>query len=120
MLNKLQELQGSFNELAEREAKLSQEKLDISKQRLELNELWKKIFKNRCSLCKIDARTTEISEKLFRKNNNDSLDSVPTNNYLDFINNKLYEKNILNDVDDILNLDKRVNLESIIAAGNVV
>lgn len=64
MMIKLQHLQRNFNELSEREAKLSQEKLELSKERIELQTMRKRLFEDRCSLCKIGEKSQEISEML--------------------------------------------------------
>lgn len=113
MISKLQELHRNFNELADREAKISQEKTEISKDRLQLNNLRKKLFQNRCSLCKIDDRTKEITGLLTKDNNQvlNVTDSTAVDSYL----NSTRRINIMNDIDDVLNIDNLLNSDSLIA-----
>lgn len=64
MLIKLAHLQRNFRELSEREAKLSQDKLDLSKERMEMQALRKQQLQSRCSLCKIGEKSKELSNIL--------------------------------------------------------
>lgn len=63
-MSKIQHLQRNFNELSVREAKLSHEKLELCKERMELQAMRKKLFQTRCSLCKIGEKSKEISDML--------------------------------------------------------
>lgn len=49
-----------------REQNLSAQKLELSKERLELQVMRRKIYQSRCSLCKIGDRSKEISALLTR------------------------------------------------------
>lgn len=57
-------LQQNVQELADREAKLSQERYDLSRDRLELQSLRRKLFDSRCSLCKIGERSQQLGDML--------------------------------------------------------
>lgn len=62
LLTKLQRLQDNYIELTEREAKLSQAKMDLGKERMELQGLRQQLRQSKCSLCRIGAQNREISE----------------------------------------------------------
>lgn len=49
-------------ELTEREAKLAQAKMELGKERMELQNLKQQLRQSKCSLCRIGAKNTEISE----------------------------------------------------------
>lgn len=49
-------------ELTEREAKLSQAKMELGKERMELQHLRQQLRQSKCSLCRIGVKNTEISE----------------------------------------------------------
>lgn len=61
---KLRLLQQNGQELADRQAKLSQERYDLSRDRLELQAMRRKVFESRCSLCKIGERSQQLGEML--------------------------------------------------------
>jgi Fas-binding factor 1 len=61
---KYQLFQRQMRELGEREDRLAREKIEMSKERLELQALRKKLYQSRCSLCKIGERSQEISDIL--------------------------------------------------------
>lgn len=58
----MQTLQDSYIELTEREAKLSQAKMELGKERMELQGLRQQLRQSKCSLCRIGAQNREISE----------------------------------------------------------
>lgn len=62
LLTKLQTLQDSYIELTEREAKLSQAKMELGKERMELQILRQQLRQSKCSLCRIGVQNREISE----------------------------------------------------------
>lgn len=49
-------------ELTEREAKLAQAKMELGKERMELEHLKQQLRQSKCSLCRIGVKNTEISE----------------------------------------------------------
>lgn len=49
-------------ELTEREAKLSQAKMELGKERMELQHLRQQLRQSKCSLCRIGVKNAEISE----------------------------------------------------------
>lgn len=49
-------------ELTEREAKLAQAKMELGKERMELQHLRQQLRQSKCSLCRIGEKNTEISE----------------------------------------------------------
>jgi hypothetical protein len=53
VFTKFQVLQKHANELADRESSIASEKLQISKERLELQALKQKLAESKCSLCRI-------------------------------------------------------------------
>lgn len=61
---KLKLLQSQYQDLNRRETKLSQSRLDLSRERLELQTLRKKLYQSRCSLCKIGERSQELTDLL--------------------------------------------------------
>lgn len=61
---KLRMIHQNGQELADREAKLSQERYDLSRDRLELQSMRRKIFESRCSLCKIGERSQQLGNML--------------------------------------------------------
>lgn len=62
LLTKLQNLQENYIELTEREAKLSQAKMELGKERMDLQGLRRQLRQSKCSLCRIGAQNHEISE----------------------------------------------------------
>lgn len=64
ILIKLQVLQKHKKQLHERESKLSIEKLNLSRERMQIDEQRRKALDNRCSLCKIGEKSMEISNLL--------------------------------------------------------
>lgn len=65
---KLKLLQSQYQDLNIRETKLSQNRLDLSRERLELQSVRKKLYQSRCSLCKIGERSQELTELLTNEN----------------------------------------------------
>lgn len=61
---KLQILQQHSRDLTMRESTLSKEKLEFSQEKLELQAVRKKMYENRCSLCKIGEKSEEINKML--------------------------------------------------------
>lgn len=70
ILLKLQLLQRHKKELHERESKLSLEKLNLSKERMQMDEERRTALDNRCSLCKIGEKSMEISNLLSNTHTN--------------------------------------------------
>jgi hypothetical protein len=70
IFTKFQVLQKHANEIAERESKMANEKLEISKERMQLQALKQKLSETKCSLCKIGeesiglARNSERTDQL--------------------------------------------------------
>lgn len=62
LLLKLHSLQENYIELTDREAKLSQAKLELGKERVELQGARQQLRQSKCSLCRIDAQNREIAE----------------------------------------------------------
>lgn len=118
--NQIQIFQKQLRELTEREAKVSQDKLEISKERLELQKLKKKVFDNRCSLCKIGERSQELSNLITKEDTHRGLESNPSsnpqfvsNNGLPFNSNNVEQ--FLNRNTELLNIGNNfeINLEDI-------
>lgn len=74
MLEKLQSLQHSYTELTEREVKLSQAKLELSRERMRIQQLAKQFYENRCSLCRLSDQRLEMPDML---NTNHELNAMP-------------------------------------------
>lgn len=60
--------------MALRESTLAKEKLTISHERIELQELRKKLYESRCSLCKIGEKSQELSQILSKTEKNPESD----------------------------------------------
>ncbi|XP_063709114.1 cingulin-like protein 1 [Culicoides brevitarsis] len=93
ILIKLQVLQRHKKELHERESKLSIEKLNLSRERMQLDNVRRKQLDNRCSLCKIGEKSMEISNLLSTTTPNDN---IP-------------EQNIFDTADDDIDVDLSLN-----------
>lgn len=61
---KMRLLQQNGQELADRESKHSQDRYDLSRERLELQAMRRKILDSRCSLCKIGERSQQLGDML--------------------------------------------------------
>lgn len=55
-------LQENFAHLIDRETKLSQAKIDLSKERITLQHLAKQLRQSKCSLCRIGIQNNELSD----------------------------------------------------------
>lgn len=97
ILIKLQVLQRHKKDLHERESKLSLEKLNLSKERMQMDEQRRKAFDNRCSLCKIGEKSMDISSLLSNTQTN-----VPHN-----------ENNLNNMLNDDIDVDLNVSLNKL-------
>lgn len=64
MYAKVNQLQQSYRDLTFRERSLSQAKLEMAKERIELQSLHNKLSQTRCSLCKIGERSQELADIL--------------------------------------------------------
>lgn len=62
--SKLDILQQHSRDLLQREHNVSAQKLELSKERLELQSIRRKLYQSRCSLCKIGDRSKEITDLL--------------------------------------------------------
>lgn len=71
LLEKMQGLQHSYTDLTEREVKLSQAKLELSRERMRLQQMTKQFYENRCSLCKVSDQPDVLTA------NNDINSSMP-------------------------------------------
>lgn len=117
VLIKLQLIQKHSRELSQKEANLSEERLEISRERLEIQSLRKKLYQSRCSLCKIDDRSKEISDILTK--NDDSENPKLDLNQMDFNKIDQYLDNEVANSMNQMNLisggygDFEVNLENI-------
>lgn len=117
VLIKLQMIQKHSRELSQKEANLSEERLEISRERLEIQSLRKKLYQSRCSLCKIDDRSKEISDILTK--NDDSENPKLDLNQMDFNQIDQYLDNEVANSMSQMNLisggygDFEVNLENI-------
>ncbi|XP_050079539.1 fas-binding factor 1 [Anopheles maculipalpis] len=61
---KMQLVQRQFREVSEREDRLAKEKIEFSKERMELQAARRKMLQTRCSLCKIGDKSQEIGDLL--------------------------------------------------------
>ena len=109
MMIKLQHLQRNFKELAERETTLSQAKLEISKERLELQTMRRKLFQTRCSLCKIGEQSKEISELLTRSDKEQHMPMLSIGGEAGPLDNfamSEFHAKILNEIDSTNDVDQ--------------
>lgn len=67
LLERVAAAQRAQHELTAREQRCAQERLDVSRERLELQAVRGELYRNRCSLCKIGERSKELGEMLTRK-----------------------------------------------------
>lgn len=56
------QLQRQWQEMVGREQKLADERLEMSRERLEMQALTRRLSETRCSLCKIGDRTKELAD----------------------------------------------------------
>lgn len=71
----MQDLQHSYTELTEREVKLSQAKLELSRERMRLQQLTKQFYETRCSLCKLSDQRLEMPDML--NTSNEYMHAIP-------------------------------------------
>ncbi|XP_053675089.1 fas-binding factor 1 homolog [Anopheles nili] len=64
MLLKVQLVQRQFREVSEREDRLAKDKIEFSKERMELQAARRKLSQTRCSLCKIGDKSQELGDIL--------------------------------------------------------
>lgn len=55
--------------MSDRESKIANQKIELSKERLELQSLRRKLYDSRCSLCKIGDQTSELKSIIQRDPN---------------------------------------------------
>lgn len=70
-------MQQHSRDLLTREKSVSAQKLELSKERLELQSIRRKLYQSRCSLCKIGDRSKELSDILTKDQQPDSLYPLP-------------------------------------------
>lgn len=99
LIEKITMLQQNYRDLTNREQNLSQAKLEMTKERLELQSIRNKLYQSRCSLCKIGERSQELAD-ILTKNTKD-------NEFLTTLNNSNEIAEIKNDYKsfDMPNLD---------------
>uniref|UniRef100_A0A182PI42 Fas-binding factor 1 C-terminal domain-containing protein n=1 Tax=Anopheles epiroticus TaxID=199890 RepID=A0A182PI42_9DIPT len=73
---KIQLIQRQFREVSEREDRLAKEKIEFSKERLELQAARRKLLQTRCSLCKIGDKSQEIAGDLLTTNTDSVADDL--------------------------------------------
>ncbi|EAA07126.4 AGAP010444-PA, partial [Anopheles gambiae str. PEST] len=73
---KMQLIQRQFREVSEREDRLAKEKIEFSKERLELQAARRKLLQTRCSLCKIGDKSQEIAGDLLTTNTDSVADDL--------------------------------------------
>lgn len=92
-----------------REQNVSAQKLELSKERLELQSIKRKLYQSRCSLCKIGDRSKEISE-LLTKNGKQPDSSFQVPNTIDEIAEEPFKE--LTNFDDLIDAELAQSLEN--------
>lgn len=92
-----------------REQNVSAQKLELSKERLELQSIRRKLYQSRCSLCKIGDRSKEISE-LLTKNGKQPDSSFQVPNTIDEIAEEPFKE--LTNFDDLIDAELAQSLEN--------
>lgn len=92
-----------------REENVSAQKLELSKERLELQSIRRKLYQSRCSLCKIGDRSKEISD-LLTKNDKRPDNSFPVPNTIDDIAEEPFKE--LRNFDDMIDAELAQSLEN--------
>lgn len=77
VIAKLQIIQKNARDLSQRELTLANDKLAISQERVAIQNLRKKLFESRCSLCKIGEQSKELSDILTRSEVVPTMDDLP-------------------------------------------
>lgn len=109
-------MQQNWRDLAQRETKHGEEKLAMSRERLELQAMRKKLYLSRCSLCKIGERSQEISDLLMKnegttnRNQSSAIDDLPN---LDLDQMAYQNYTFTNQIDDMFDLDMLTELNKI-------
>lgn len=99
-------MQQNYRDLTNRERNLSQAKLEMAKERLELQSLRNKLSQTRCSLCKIGERSQELADILTKSNNDNAFYSTAADGINDGADRATNEMNFKSSFDvDMPNLD---------------
>lgn len=94
-------------ELTEREAKLSQTKMELGKERVELQHMRQQLRQSKCSLCRIGYKNAEISELDPLKDITTHDKSIPK---FDFLSSNSFDglqqrlTNVESMIDDVINV----------------
>lgn len=73
LTEKLHSLQENYIELTGRESNLSQAKIDLGKERMELQYLRQQLMQSKCSLCRIGVQNTELDISIQNKPSNNPI-----------------------------------------------
>uniref|UniRef100_A0A182K4N9 Fas-binding factor 1 C-terminal domain-containing protein n=1 Tax=Anopheles christyi TaxID=43041 RepID=A0A182K4N9_9DIPT len=73
---RMQLMQQQFRDVSEREDRLAKEKIEFSKDRLELQAMRRKLLQTRCSLCKIGDKSQDIAGDLLTTNTDSVADDL--------------------------------------------
>lgn len=92
-----------------REQNVSAQKLELSKERLELQSIRRKLYQSRCSLCKIGDRSKEISD-ILTKNDKQPDSSFLVPNTIDEIAEEPFKE--LTNFDDLIDAELAQSLEN--------
>lgn len=92
-----------------REQNVSAQKLELSKERLELQSIRRKLYQSRCSLCKIGDRSKGISD-ILTKNDQQPDNSFQVPNTIDAIADGPFKD--LSNFDDMIDAELAQSLEN--------
>lgn len=118
-MEKLQDLQHNYAELTEREVKLSQAKMELSRERMRLQQMTKQFYEQRCSLCKLSDRRMEDFDNVTKNNDMHTLAAQPesrmptVDELLNSDAHSIIDKLLLK-LDQLPNQNKRSTVENIL------
>lgn len=108
--SKLEILQQHSRDLMRREQNVSAQKLELSKERLEIQSIRRKLYQSRCSLCKIGDRSKELSDFL-TKTDQQPEHSFQVPNTIDDIAEEPFKE--LTNFDNIIDAELAQSLEDL-------
>ncbi|KAG4070377.1 hypothetical protein HA402_006519 [Bradysia odoriphaga] len=109
--SKLEILQQQSRDVMHREQNLSAQKLELSKERLELQSIQRKLYQSRCSLCKIGDRSKEISNLLSQKDQQAERTAFQVPNTIDEIAEEPFKE--LSNFDEMIDAELAQSLDHI-------
>lgn len=103
-------MQQHSRDLLHREQNVSAQKLELSRERLELQSIRRKLYQSRCSLCKIGDRSKEISDLLTKNDQQQPDNSLRVPNTIDDIAEGPFKE--LTNFDNIIDAELAQSLEN--------